>query len=421
MNELRRNWAGNIRYASARVHHPESIEQVQEIVARSRKVKVFGARHSFNAITDTTEEQICLDKMDQSLSIDQTGQSVTVSGGITYGQLCTQLDKAGRALHNMASLPHISVAGAVATATHGSGDGNGNLATAVTALELVRADGEIVTLSRQKDGETFLGAVVNLGALGVVTRMALETQPAFVMQQEVYERLPLAQAEAHFDAIFSSAYSVSFFTDWQEESINQVWLKRHLADGSGLTPAPTFYGGALATRHLHPLKRLSADPCTPQMGIPGPWQTRLPHFLIDHAPASGDELQAEYFVDRKYAVAALAAVARLRRELGPVLILSEIRSVAADSLWMSTAYEQATIGIHFSLNNDWPSVRGLLPLIEKQLAPFQPRPHWGKLFTMPGEQIQARYPKLHEFRALAQAFDPQGKFRNDYLDATIFA
>lgn len=420
MNEPWHNWAGNIHYASERIHHPETTEQVQEIVARSRKVKVFGARHSFNAITDTAESHICLDKMDNSLSINPLQGTVTVSGGITYGELCVALHKAGRAIHNMASLPHITVAGACATATHGSGDNNGNLATAVTALEIVRADGELVSLSREQDGEEFLGAVVNLGALGVVLRMTLATEPAFFMQQQVYESLPMNQAEQHFDAIFSSAYSVSFFIDWQEDAVNHVWLKQRLPGPEGGTPAPTFYGATLAARHLHPLARLSAETCTPQMGIPGPWHERLPHFLVGHTPASGDELQTEYFVPRKHAVASMAAVASLRQALAPVLKLSEIRSVAADRLWMSSAYGQETVGIHFSWRNDVAAVHRLLPLVEEKLAPFAVRPHWGKLFTIKATEIESVYPKMGEFRALAQAYDPQGKFRNHYLNAAIF-
>ena len=421
MNDLRHNWAGNIRYVSARTHQPESIEQLQEIVAASHKVKVYGTRHSFNAITDTTGDQIALDKMEQSLSIDAATGRVTVSGGITYGQLCAQLDAAGRAIHNMASLPHITVAGAVATATHGSGDSNGILATAVSGLEIVRADGEIVRLSREKDGDEFLGAVVGLGALGIVARITLETQPAFVMQQEVYENMPIAESDAHFDEIFASAYSVSYFIDWQKERVNQVWLKRRLPHGVGQTPAPIFYAATLAARPLHPIVELSADHLTAQMGIPGPWHERLPHFLVNSVPASGDELQTEYFVARQHAVAAMAAVTSLRREIAPVLKISEVRSMAADNLWLSMAYGRETVALHFSWNNDWASLQKLLPLVEDRLAPFAPRPHWGKLSTLSGGEIQARYPKANDFRALAQRYDPQGKFRNAYLDATIFA
>lgn len=419
MNDLRHNWAGNIRYASAQTHQPESIEQLQEIVARSQTVKVYGSRHSFNAITDTTGDHIALDKMDQSLSLDQAAGTVTVSGGITYGQLCAQLHGAGRAIHNIASLPHITVAGAVATATHGSGDGNGNLATAVSGLEIVRADGEIVQLSKEKDGEEFLGAVVGLGALGIVTRITLDTQPAFVMQQEVYENMPIAQSDAHFDEIFASAYSVSYFIDWQEGRVNEVWLKRRLPDGVAQTPAPTFYGATLATRHLHPIATMDAAPCTPQMGIPGPWHERLPHFLVDSVPASGDELQTEYFVARKHAVAAMTAVASLRQEMASVLKISEVRSMAGDNLWMSMAYGQDTVALHFSWNNDWASLQKLLPLVEDRLAPFAPRSHWGKLSTLSGADIRARYPKMADFQALVRRYDPQGKFRNGFLDHAL--
>lgn len=419
MNNMQHNWAGNVRYASTQLHQPENVEQLQEIVAASHKVKVFGTRHSFNAITDTTEDHISLGRMDQSLSIDPAQGTVTVSGGITYGQLCAQLHKAGRAIHNMASLPHITVAGAVATATHGSGDRNGNLATAVSGLEIVRADGEIVRLSRAKDGEEFLGAVVGLGALGIVTRVTLDTEPAFVMQQEVYEAMPMAQANANFDAIFASAYSVSFFIDWQKERVNEIWLKRRLADGIAQTPAPTFYGATLATRHLHPIADFPADPCTPQMSIPGPWHERLPHFLVDSVPASGDELQTEYFVARRDAVAAMAAVISLRKELEPVLKISEVRSMAADNLWMSMAYGQETVALHFSWNNDWPALSALLPKVEERLAPFAPRSHWGKLSTFSGAEIQAQFPKIDDFRALARRYDPQGKFRNAFLDAAL--
>lgn len=421
MNDHQHNWAGNIRYGSARTHQPESMEQLQEIVAASHKVKVYGSRHSFNAITDTTGDHIALDKMEQRLSLDQPAGTVTVSGGITYGQLCAQLHAAGRAIHNMASLPHITVAGAVSTATHGSGDRNGTLSTAVSGLEIVRADGEIVQLSKEKDGEEFLGAVVGLGALGIVTRITLETQPAFVMQQEVYENMPIAQSDAHFDEIFASAYSVSYFIDWQAERVNEVWLKRRLPDGVAQTPAPTFYGAALASRHLHPIATMDAAPCTPQMGIPGPWHERLPHFLVDTVPASGDELQTEYFVAREHAVGAMTALASLRQELASVLKISEVRSMAGDDLWLSMAYGRDTVALHFSWNNDWAALQKLLPLVEERLAPFAPRPHWGKLSTLSGAEIQARFPKANDFRALAQRYDPQGKFRNGYLDTTIFA
>lgn len=415
------NWAGNVTYSAARLHCPTTIEQLQELVVRSTcKLRVLGSRHSFNTIADCAEDLVSLENLDQTITLDRQRSTVTVSAGITYGQLCPQLHRTGYALHNTASLPHISVAGAIATATHGSGDSNGNLATAVAALELVKADGELITLARENDGERFNGAVVGLGGLGVVAKVTLDVAPTFAVQQEVYERLPLAQLEAHFDEIANTAYSVSLFTDWQSEQVNQVWLKRRLTDDSALALAPTFFGASLAPIQRHPIASLPAEPCTVQMGVPGAWHERLPHFRMDEKPSAGEELQSEYFVPRQHAVAAMRAVASLREHIGALLMISEVRTIAADALWMSPCYRQACVGLHFTWKKDWPAVRKLLPLIEEQLAPFEPRPHWGKLFTMPPHAVQSRYPRLADFRELLREFDPHGKFHNAFLDEYIF-
>jgi alditol oxidase len=420
MTVYQQNWAGNYTFNAARVHWPESIEQVQEIVSRSRQVKVFGARHSFNGIADSAEDHISLERLEQTVLLDAGRRTVTVSGGITYGQLCSHLHNQGYALHNMASLPHITVAGACATATHGSGDNNGNLATAVAALELITAGGDRIVLSREQHGDLFQGAVVALGGLGVVANITLDLAPAFSMQQEVYENLPVAQLESSFEAIMSCAYSVSLFVDWQTDHVNQVWVKRRLTGEGALVAEPTFFEATLAARHLHPVTYLSADPCTLQMSIAGPWHERLPHFRVDHTPASGDELQTEYFVPRQHAVAAIHAIMELREQMAPLLWTSEVRSIAADTLWMSPNYQQPSIGIHFSWKRDWPAVQKLLAQLEARLAPFQARPHWGKLFTLSPAYVQSLYPRLEEFRQLLRTYDPEGKFCNTYLERYIF-
>ena len=413
------NWAGNLAYSALRLHHPETMEELRTVVVRSRKLRVLGARHSFSAVADCDEDLVALDRMPQAVTIDPDRRTVTVGAGITYGQLCPQLQRAGLALHNTASLPHISVAGAISTATHGSGDGNGNLATAVAAIEMLTADGEVVALSRERDGERFLGAVVALGALGVLTRITLEVLPAFEVRQVIYERLPMVELEAHFDAIMGSAYSVSLFTDWQTDHVNQVWLKQRMCDLSSDEIAAGFFGARLALQPRHPIAHLSAEPCTLQMGLPGPWHERLPHFRLDHIPSAGEELQSEYFVPRRFAVEAIRAVAGLRERLAPVLMISEVRSIAADALWLSPCYGQACIGLHFTWKQDWPAVQRVLPHIEAALAPFAARPHWGKLFTMPPEIVQARYPRLADFRALAEEFDPRGKFSNAFVERCL--
>jgi xylitol oxidase len=345
----------------------------------------------------------------------------TISAGLRYGDIAPVLHQAGVALHNMASLPHISVAGAIATATHGSGDRNGNLATAVRAIEFMKADGEIVALSREQDADRFNGAVVHLGALGIITRLTLDVQPAFSVQQEVYEKLPLTELETHFDEIMSSAYSVSLFHDWQHDTVNQVWLKRRLPDGTALPMSPSFFGAKLVPTKRHPIAELPADPATVQMGIPGAWHERLPHFRLDQTPSAGEELQSEYFVARRHAVEAMRAIATLKDALRSHLMISEVRSIAADELWLSGSCQQDTIGFHFTWQRNWPAVRELLPRIEAQLAPFAPRPHWGKCFTLPAAEVQSRYARMNDFRALALECDPQGKFRNAFLDEYVFA
>ncbi len=414
------NWAGNYLYRAAQIHAPETVEQVQELVIRSNKVKALGTRHSFNDIADSSGDLIYLERFDKILGLDRERRTVTVEAGVRYGQLARWLHDAGYALHNLASLPHISVAGAVATATHGSGDRHGNLATAVSAMELVTGNGELMFLSREHDREQFEGAVVGLGGLGVITKLTLDISPTFLMQQDVYENLPFTAVEDYYDELTSSLYSVSLFTNWQDSAFNQVWLKRHVLDGMSVKAEPELFGARLAINNLHPIATLSAENCTEQLGVCGPWFERLPHFRMEFTPSSGAELQSEYFIPRQHVFAALQAINSMREQIAPLLQISELRTIAADNLWMSPCYQQASVGIHFTWEQDWENVRNVLPKIEEALAPFHARPHWAKLFTMSPDRLQSLYEKLPDFRQLLQRYDLQGKFRNEYLDKYIF-
>lgn len=417
-----KNWASNYTFQAAECLTPERLEEVQAIVAASRQLKVVGSRHSFNGIADTTATHLSLERMNRILALDRAQHRVTVEGGVRYGELCQYLHEQGYALHNLASLPHISVAGAVATATHGSGDAHGNLASAVYSLELVLASGELLTLTRDDAEEAFFGAVVGLGALGVVTKLTLGVVPTFEMAQHVYERLALSEAQANFEAIVSSGYSVSLFTSWAEAAIDQVWVKRIAPHPSSQTPlGDTFYGAQRSDVQLHPVPGHGAEHCSEQCGIVGPWHERLPHFKLAFTPSAGEELQSEYIVPREHAAAALEAIASLRMELAPLLYTSEIRTIAADRLWLSPCYGQDGVGFHFTWRPQWEAVRQMLPRIESLLAPFSARPHWAKLFTMSAAELQPLFPRLPDFRALARRCDPEGKFHNDYLQTYIFA
>ena len=411
-----RNWAGNYEYRAARLHEPESMDQVQDLVRTVPKLRVLGSRHSFNDLADTTGDLLSLARMPRVFELDPQARTVTIDGAVRYGELCGPLDAAGFALHNLASLPHISVAGACATSTHGSGDRNGSLATAVSAMEVVTANGEIKDFSRASDPDEFDGAVVSLGGLGVVTKLTLQLEPAFRIRQHAYDNLPLAQVVDHFDEITSSAYSVSLFTQWRGQTIDQVWLKQRVTDGEAVEPRGDFFGATIASAPRHPIPGMSPAACTEQLGVAGAWHERLPHFRMDHTPSSGDELQSEYQVPRPQAVEALLAIDALRDRISPLLQISEIRTIAADELWMSPSFGRDSVAIHFTWKPEWDAVRRVLPRIEEALAPFEPRPHWGKVFTIAPDQVRLRYPKRSEFAALLRRHDPLGKFRNEFLD-----
>lgn len=415
-----KNWAGNYEYSTDKLYPAKSIQQAQEFIKKNDKFKVLGTRHCFNGIADSAHTFLSLKDMDEVVALDAEAHTVTVDASMKYGQLAPYLDKKGFALHNLASLPHISIAGACATATHGSGVKNGNLSTAVAGMELITAKGEVRMLSRNKDGEAFRAAVVHLGGLGVVTKVTLDVQPTFMMRQDVYENLPMAQLKEHLDAIMSSGYSVSLFTDWQKQRVSEVWIKRRMEPNKKLEAKPEFFGAKLQTKNLHPIAELSAVNCTEQMGIPGPWYERLPHFRMGFTPSSGKELQSEYFVPYQNAVEAILAVEKLRDHISPHLMISELRTIDADNFWMSPCYKQPSLAIHFTWKQDWESVRKVLPMIEKELAPFKARPHWGKLFTLAPAQLQSRYEKLPEFKKMLTDYDPKGKFRNAFLDTNIF-
>ena len=398
-----RNWAGNLTYSAARWHEPETVAQVQAIVAASQKLRAVGTRHCFNQIADSPEDMLSTARLNRVVGLDTERHTVTIEGGVRYGELGVFLHERGFALHNLASLPHISVAGAVATATHGSGNHNGNLATAVVGMELVLADATRLAVSRESHPESFDGMVVHLGALGVVTQLTLAIEPTFTIAQTAYESLPVAALEDHFEEITSAGYSVSLFTDWQSEHINQVWVK-----SKGTVPE-TLFGATKARVERHPLANHSAESCTPQRGVFGPWHERLPHFKLAFTPSSGAELQSEYFVDRNDALAAFHALAALRDALAPHLMVSEIRTIAADNLWLSPHNGRDSVGFHFTWHPHTDEVLALLPTVEAALAPFRPLPHWGKVFTM--------QPRLDpRFVALAAQLDPSGTFRNEYLE-----
>jgi alditol oxidase len=410
----RTNWAGNYTYRARAIHAPSTVEQLQEIVATIPRVRVLGSRHSFTNIGDSAE-LVTVDRIAREIVVDREALTVSVSGAVRYGELAQELEREELALANLASLPHISVAGAVATASHGSGDRNGNLATAVARLELVGSDGNILTAARGHPD--FEGLVVGLGAVGAITRIVLDVEPAYQVRQEVFEGLRWETLFEQFDAISSSGYSVSVFTRWGETT-DQVWVKRRVGEQSEPS-AGEFFGAAAATKNRHPILGLDAVSCTPQLGVPGLWAERLPHFRMGFTPSSGAEIQSEYIVARRHAVPAIEAVRRIGATVRPLIQVSEIRTIAADALWMSPQYGQDTIAIHFTWKPEQDAVERALVVLERALAPFGARPHWGKLFMARAVTIGPLYERLDDFAALLDRLDPRRAFHNAWLEARV--
>lgn len=420
MTETLTNWAGNFKFSAREVLHPASIDELRAAVREHGHVKVLGTGHSFNGIADSAQTMLMLDALPAAISLDPATATVRASAAITFGRLGAFLHARGFSLPNMASLPHISLAGAFATGTHGSGVANPVLAAGVLAIELVKADGERVTLSRADDANVFDGVVVGLGALGVVVSVTLQVVPAFEVRQDVYLDLPFDTALANFDELMATAYSVSLFTNWRQAAFDMVWCKRRVGDLAPDDPRAPLFGARPATTNQHPIPGLDAVHCTDQLSRPGPAHERLGHFRLDFLPSHGNELQTEYLLPRRHAVAAFAALLPLHSEIARLVLVNEIRTVAQDALWMSPAYGRDSVAFHFTWKPDWPVVQQLLQRMEAALAPFEARPHWGKLFTMTPAEVHRHRPRLPDFRNLALAFDPEGKFRNWFLDTYVF-
>ncbi len=401
------NWAGNVTFGAARTHRPDTVDELRRIVADGRHVRAIGTAHSFSPVADTTHDLVCLDRLPRMVEIDAANSTMTVTAGLRYAEVTPDLHRAGFALANLASLPHISVAGSCATGTHGSGRAQQSLAAAVTALRLVTPDGDVVDLSR--GAADFAGSVVALGALGVVTHMTLDVEPTYEMAQRVYVNVPLSDLADGLAEVLGAAYSVSVFTDWRDDAA--VWLKYRTDQ-----PEPEWAGGRPATHAVHPVPGVSPEFCTEQLGVPGPWHERLPHFRPEFTPSAGDELQSEFWLADTDAPAAFAAIRELGDQVAPVLHIAEIRAVRADDLWLSPAYGRDSVTFHFTWIRDAAAVAPVLAAVERRLMPLDARPHWGKLTSAAASDIIGRYERADDFARLMRAYDPKGKFRNPFVD-----
>jgi alditol oxidase len=409
------NWSGTYRYQAHTIHQPRTVDELQALIARGGSLHALGTRHSFNDIADAPE-LISLTELPGEPVIDATARTVTVPARIRYGELAVLLQEAGWALSNLASLPHISVAGSVATATHGSGSGNPTLASAVNAMTLISGTGDLVHLDH--DSPDFAGAVVHLGALGVVTELELAIEPTYNMRQDLYQRLPWDTLTGSFEEVMNSGSSVSVVSDFAADTAQLLWVKTRLVDDEPRQMPGILFGATAATEQLHMTPGNNPLHCTPQLGEPGPWCDRIPHFLLGYNPSTGSEIQSEYLLDRRHATGAVEALRELGPSIAPLIQSAEIRTIAADELWLSPGYRRDCFGIHFTWRPDRDPVTAAVTRIEAALAAYEPRPHWAKVFAGPFN-FDHLYPRLADFRTLAAEYDPRHIFRTPYLLRTV--
>lgn len=407
-----RNWCGLVKFTSTSIAEPTSVAEVQAVVAGADQVRALGTAHCFNEIADTQGMQVSVGRLPNDLEIDSERSVAQVGAGIRFGDLATLLAQQGWALPNMASLGHISVAGSIATGTHGSGDHNQTLSAGIRWLQIVTADGDVLEVDSADP--RFAGMVVGLGSLGVITRIAIAVQPAYEIRQYVFDGITHERIRTSFDEVFSSAYSVSFFTTWGPDLSGQVWMKRR--DGlDGPWSQTQWLGGRLCDAKQHPLPGHDPMHCTEQGGESGASFDRLPHFKLDFTPSSGDEIQTEYLVPRSQAAEVLIELESLAPRIHPLLHISEVRTIAADDLWLSGAYGRETVGVHFTWHKDLRAL-DLLPELDDLFGAHGGRAHWGKVHATPPSTLAERYPRLDDFIALRHDLDPTAKFRNGHLD-----
>ena len=406
------NWSKNVDFNDRGYLQPDSLTELQELIRSNGKIRARGTAHCFNEIANTSSYAINLAKMPRVIEVSAETKSVKVSPGLTYGELAPVLHSQGWALNNLASLPHISIAGSISTGTHGSGIKNQNLANQVLSLDMVTAEGELRHLDRTSPA--FNALVVGLGLGGIVYRYELKIEPTFEVRQVIYPDIPLDVLQRSFDQIMGSAYSVSYFTDWSSAQVGNLWCKFR---DSEVIPE-SIGGSGKADKKFHPIPSVDPVACTEQLGVPGHWHDRLSHFKLEFTPSVGEEIQTEFFVDRKDAAAAIEAVSQLGSEITPLLWITELRTFAADNLWLSGAFERDCLAIHFT----WKKLDAIYPVIEKvevALRPFNYRPHWGKVFTADATYLMSVYPKMGEFQALVQALDPAKKFGNSFTRSKV--
>ncbi len=421
-----RNWAGNVTSRPAREVTPASVDELSAAVRQAAqdglRVKAVGTGHSFTAVAATDGVMVRPDLLTGIRRVDREAMTVTVEAGTPLKRLNVALAREGLSLTNMGDIMEQTVSGAISTGTHGTGRESGSLAAQVTALELVTADGSVLTCSREENPEVFAAARIGLGALGIVTAVTFAVEPVFLLTARE-EPMPLDRVLAEFDQLWAENEHFEFYwfphtantntkrnnrSAGPERPVSRVrgWLEDEVLS-NGLFQAVNWVGRAVPAT-IPPLAEISSRALSART------YTDIPYKVFT-SPRRVRFVEMEYAVPR-------AALADTLRELKAMVDRSplrisfpvEVRTAPADDITLSTASgrDSAYVAVHMFKGTPY---RAYFTAAERILTAHEGRPHWGKVHTRDADHLAGVYPRFGEFTALRDRLDPDRRFRNDYL------
>ena len=425
------NWAGIQTCSPAAVEHPANDAELARLVktasSAGHPVKVVGAGHSFTDIACTNGYQVHLDRYNRVILADRETQRVRVQAGITLQKLNLELDQHGLALPNLGDIAYQSVAGAISTATHGTGIRLGGLATQVAGLELITADGSVISCSADEEPEVFNAARVGLGALGILSTVTLQAVPAFNLRV-VNQPMPLDALLENIDEHVESNDHFEFF--WVPHT-RWALTKRNNRTDQPLAPRPRWQ--ELRDDYLMENVAFGAvcrmgrrfPSLIPRLATALPGSGRVEYvdksYKVFASPRWVHFSEMEYSIPREAAVDVIRRIRSFVETSGlHISFPVEVRFTAPDDIYLSTANgsERCYIAVHVYQGMPYEQYfRG----VERIMDSVGGRPHWGKLHFQTAETLAPRYPDWDKFQAVRRRLDPEGRFANAYTDRVLGA
>ncbi|MGW0986315.1 D-arabinono-1,4-lactone oxidase [Streptomyces sp. NPDC002486] len=427
-----RNWGGNVSARPAREVTPASVDELAAAVRRAAedglKVKAVGAGHSFTSIAATDGVLIRPQLLTGIRSIDRENMTVTVEAGTPLKRLNVALEREGLSLTNMGDIMEQTVSGATSTGTHGTGRDSGSIAAQIKGLELVTADGSVLTCSEKENPEVFAAARVGLGALGIVTAITFAVEPVFLLTARE-EPMPLDRVLADFEELWAENEHFEFYwfphtgntntkrnnrSAGPEKPVPQVksWIEDELLS-NGAFQVANWVGRAVPAT-IPAIAQISSKALSART------YTDIP-YKVYTSPRRVRFVEMEYAVPR-------AAVVETLRELKAMVDRSglrvsfpvEVRTAPADDITLSTASgrDSAYIAVHMFRGTPY---QRYFTSAERIFTAHEGRPHWGKIHTRDAEYFSRVYPRFGEFTALRDRLDPDRRFQNDYLRRVLGA